>query len=163
MEHPIEPGWLEFEQGPSQRMVLQWATYFDAADEAGRSRLYGGIHIPADDFAGRKVGAYCGQAVWDLGVKYVDGRVIPNRLPISLHWKGDGHYEARWPQRRGLFYGVGRRSSLNKSDPLVSSINFYRATDKQGSWAFDVGPGAEAKGFLMVIESLSDGLFLNPD
>ena len=77
--------------------------------------------------------------------------------------KGDGHYEARWPQRRGLFYGVGRRSSLNKSDPLVSSINFYRATDKQGSWAFDVGPGAEAKGFLMVIESLSDGLFLNPD
>lgn len=163
MEHPIEPGWLEFEQGPSQPMVIQWATYFDAADEAGRSRLYGGIHIPADDFAGRKVGAYCGQAVWDLGVKYVDGRVIPNRLPISLHWKGDGHYEARWPQRRGLFYGVGRRSSLNKSDPLVSSINFYRATDKQGSWAFDVGSGAEAKGFLMVIESLSDGLFLNPD
>ena len=163
MEHPIEPGWLEFEQGPSQPMVLQWATYFDAADEAGRSRLYGGIHIPADDFAGRKVGAYCAQAVWGLGLKYVDGSLIPNRLPISLHRKRDGHYEARWPQHRGLFYGIGRRSSLNKSNPLGDSINFYRATDKQGSGPFDVGSGPGAKGFLMVIESLSDELFLNPD
>ena len=96
-------------------------------------------------------------------MKYVDGSLIPNRLPISLHRKRDGHYEARWPQHRGLFYGIGRRSSLNKSNPLGDSINFYRATDKQGSGLFDVGSGPGAKGFLMVIESLSNELFLNPD
>ena len=159
IEHPIEPGWLEFEQGPSQPMVLQWATYFDAADEAGRSRLYGGIHIPADDFAGRKVGAYCGQAVWDLGLNYVDGSLTSNRLPIKLVTKGDNLFEVHWPQRRGLFYGVGRSSSLKTSDSMASLVNFYRAKDKQGFWTFRVEPGAEEKGFLIVIEALNDGLF----
>ena len=42
-------------------MTLQWATYYDAADEAGISRLYGGIHVPADDFAGRIMGSRIGK------------------------------------------------------------------------------------------------------
>ena len=33
-------------------VTLAWATYYDAADQAGQSRLYGGIHIQADDFNG---------------------------------------------------------------------------------------------------------------
>ncbi len=40
---------------------LQWATYYDAADQAGISRLYGGIHIPADDFGGRQTGSHLRQ------------------------------------------------------------------------------------------------------
>ena len=52
---------LRFELGPTQPVVLQWATYFDAADQAGQSRIWGGIHIQADDFAGRRVGAQVGQ------------------------------------------------------------------------------------------------------
>ncbi|MDQ8205021.1 FG-GAP-like repeat-containing protein [Pelagicoccus sp. SDUM812003] len=51
---------LEFEYGPSEDVVLQWATYFDAADQAGLSRLYGGIHVRADDFIGRTLGARIG-------------------------------------------------------------------------------------------------------
>lgn len=51
---------LDFEQGPSATIRLQWATYFDAADEAGISRLYGGIHIAADDFTGRVTGSAVG-------------------------------------------------------------------------------------------------------
>ena len=43
----IPAGGLKFEAGPSAEIDLQWATYFDAADQAGRSRLWGGIHIPA--------------------------------------------------------------------------------------------------------------------
>ena len=54
----------EFEKGPDQDIVLQWATYRDAADQAGLSRLYGGIHVRADDFAGRIMGAQVGQAAW---------------------------------------------------------------------------------------------------
>lgn len=53
-------GFLEFESGPSEDVILQWATYYDAADEAGESRLYGGIHVPADDFVGRRLGAQVG-------------------------------------------------------------------------------------------------------
>ncbi|MDQ8186053.1 FG-GAP-like repeat-containing protein [Pelagicoccus sp. SDUM812002] len=51
---------LEFEDGPSEDVTLQWATYYDAADQAGLSRLYGGIHVRADDFIGRTLGARIG-------------------------------------------------------------------------------------------------------
>ena len=62
---PVEAGRLEFEAGPADDVVLQWATYRDAADEAGLSRLYGGIHVRADDLAGRRIGAEVGLAAWD--------------------------------------------------------------------------------------------------
>ena len=51
---------LGFEQGPARDLTLEWATYQDAADEAGISRIYGGIHIAADDLAGRRLGARIG-------------------------------------------------------------------------------------------------------
>ena len=60
----IERGELDFENGPSHDVVLQWATYFDAADQAGSSRLYGGIHILADDLVGRQIGAEVGRMAW---------------------------------------------------------------------------------------------------
>ncbi len=61
----VAAGGLEFEAGPTDDVVLQWATYRDAADEAGLSRLYGGIHVRADDLAGRRLGAEVGRAAWD--------------------------------------------------------------------------------------------------
>lgn len=61
-EKTFEPNWLEFESGPAEEITLQWASYFDAADEAGISRLWGGIHVPVDDFAGRIIGSQVGKA-----------------------------------------------------------------------------------------------------
>ncbi|MAE62629.1 MAG: hypothetical protein CMJ18_00020 [Phycisphaeraceae bacterium] len=55
---------LEFELGPADDLTLQWATYRDAADEAGISRLFGGIHVAPDDFAGRIMGARIGLDAW---------------------------------------------------------------------------------------------------
>lgn len=52
--------YLDFENGPSVDVRLQWATYFDAADQAGQSRIWGGIHILPDDFDGRIFGAQVG-------------------------------------------------------------------------------------------------------
>ncbi len=61
-EYVAEPGvTLKFEHGPSQRVRLQWATYFDAADQAGQSRIWGGIHVLPDDVDGRRIGAQVGQ------------------------------------------------------------------------------------------------------
>jgi hypothetical protein len=48
---------LVFEDGPSQTFQFQWATYYDAADQSGLSRIYGGIHPDFDDFPARVLGA----------------------------------------------------------------------------------------------------------
>ena len=37
--HEVAAGELEFEAGPTSTVLLQWATYYDAADQAGISRL----------------------------------------------------------------------------------------------------------------------------
>jgi hypothetical protein len=47
---------LVFEDGPSEFVELQWATYRDASDQCSLSRIWGGIHPPADDIPGRKIG-----------------------------------------------------------------------------------------------------------
>ena len=69
----VEAEGLEFEAGPAEPVVLQWASYYDAADQAGQSRLYGGIHVRADDLAGRVIGSTCGQGAWALAQRYYDG------------------------------------------------------------------------------------------
>jgi hypothetical protein len=73
----IAAGSLKFEEGPSTDVVLQWATYRDAADQAGRSRLYGGIHISADDLGGRRVGEACGIAAWERAAAHFTGIAAP--------------------------------------------------------------------------------------
>jgi hypothetical protein len=69
----FSPGYLKFEHGPSKPVTLQWATYYDAADQAGLSRIYGGIHIAADDFAGRRIGSRVGKQAWALAERYFAG------------------------------------------------------------------------------------------
>jgi hypothetical protein len=64
---------LKHEKGPTTDVTLQWATYYDAADQAGISRLFMGIHIPIDDLEGRKIGSVCGKDAWALATKYFDG------------------------------------------------------------------------------------------
>jgi hypothetical protein len=71
---------LTFEQGPSQTVQLQWATFFDASDQAGNSRLYGGIHVSADDLTGRKIGAQCGRAALALARQYFEGTAPGSHL-----------------------------------------------------------------------------------
>jgi hypothetical protein len=72
-EWTIAAGALETEAGPQADVTLQWATYYDAADQAGISRLYGGIHVRADDFAGRVMGAGIGRAAWEQAKRYYGG------------------------------------------------------------------------------------------
>ncbi len=70
-------GSLKVEAGPTADIALEWATYYDAADQAGISRLYGGIHISADDFNGRLLGSQCGKEAWALAEAYYDGSAAP--------------------------------------------------------------------------------------
>src|SRR5262249_61060861 len=68
---------LTVEKGPSADVALQWATYYDAADEAGQSRIFGGIHIQADDFTGRVGGSQAGIGAYDKAEQYFSGTVGP--------------------------------------------------------------------------------------
>ncbi|MBM4268821.1 MAG: hypothetical protein FJ144_19770 [Deltaproteobacteria bacterium] len=69
--------YLTFERGPSVEVELQWATYYDAADLAGQSRLWGGIHVSPDDFQGRITGSSIGNGAFDLAMEYFEGNVGP--------------------------------------------------------------------------------------
>ncbi|MBD5781329.1 VCBS repeat-containing protein [Pelagicoccus sp. NFK12] len=60
-EFNFEAGkYLQVEYGPREDLTIQVATYYDAADLTGVARIYCGVHIAADDFVGRKVGARVG-------------------------------------------------------------------------------------------------------
>jgi len=73
--YTIPAGSLKFEKGPTTDIRLEWATYYDAADQAGQSRLWGGIHIQADDFTGRIMGSQCGKDAWALAKRYYAGQI----------------------------------------------------------------------------------------
>ncbi len=64
---------LSFESGPSVDVVLQWATYKDAADECGLSRIWGGIHPPIDDIEGRRLGEKVGITASSYAEKFLNG------------------------------------------------------------------------------------------
>lgn len=62
---------------PSSDVVLSWRSYSEAADEAGRSRLYGGIHFHDGDIQGRNVGRQAGTQAYLKAQSYWLGVVQP--------------------------------------------------------------------------------------
>ncbi|MDG2245505.1 MAG: FG-GAP-like repeat-containing protein [Flavobacteriales bacterium] len=95
---------LVFEDGPSATIELQWATYYDAADESGLSRIWGGIHPPCDDIPGRKMGAVIGVDAFDYAQSYFNDT------------DGDGTCDAFDPVCTGDLNGDGER---NIADMLI--------------------------------------------
>lgn len=69
---------LKFERGPSVDMTLEWAKYYDASDQCSLSRIWGGIHPPADDIPGRLIGIVVGKDAFAHALSYIEGRVTPN-------------------------------------------------------------------------------------
>lgn len=67
---------LIFEDGPSQDITLQWATYREAAEETCLSRIWGGIHPPADDIQGRIVGQKVAKSAIEFAETYFQGQSI---------------------------------------------------------------------------------------
>jgi hypothetical protein len=60
--YTFEPGALLIDSTiPDEPQELRWLSLTDAADEAGRSRLYGGIHFQDGDLRGRAMGKEIGQ------------------------------------------------------------------------------------------------------
>jgi len=62
---------------PATDLTLTWATFTEAADEAGMSRRYGGIHFAGDDYTARIMGRQVGALVWQKAQSYFNGTAAP--------------------------------------------------------------------------------------
>jgi len=65
----VEPGTV-----PSADVTLPWATFSDAADQAGLSRRYGGIHFEQGDLDARATGRLAARKAWEKAREYWEGR-----------------------------------------------------------------------------------------
>jgi hypothetical protein len=66
----IEPEGTAPANGP---VTLSWSTFTAAADEAGWSRRYGGIHFKSGDEHGRMLGKMVGSNAWSKAQAYIKG------------------------------------------------------------------------------------------
>ena len=62
---------------PEADVELSWATFTDAASEAGLSRIYGGIHFPQGNLAGQQLGRKVGKTVWAKSLLFFRGKATP--------------------------------------------------------------------------------------
>jgi PAP2 superfamily len=65
----VEPGTV-----PAAPLTLYWKTFSEAADQAGISRRYGGIHFKRADLVGRAVGRLVGANAYAKAVRLFEGR-----------------------------------------------------------------------------------------
>jgi hypothetical protein len=64
----IEPGMT-----PANPITLYWPNFTDAANQAGISRRYGGIHFETGDLVGRATGRLVAEKAWVKALRYFRG------------------------------------------------------------------------------------------
>ncbi|MBK8091700.1 MAG: vanadium-dependent haloperoxidase [Verrucomicrobiaceae bacterium] len=103
--------------GPAAPVDLQWCTYYDAADQAGQSRRWGGIHVPEDDYHGRVIGAEAGTSAATLAFKYFDGSILTEALIPEQIYGPSGTVTLTCPMRRGLYCHWEYSTDLQTGQP----------------------------------------------
>jgi hypothetical protein len=58
---------------PKQEVTLSWDTFTDAANQAGISRRYGGIHFELADLVGRATGRLVADQAWKKALSFITG------------------------------------------------------------------------------------------
>lgn len=74
-QHIMPRGANPIENSPAQPVTLRWETFQDAADEAGISRRYGGIHFQDGDLQARQMGTQIGAQAYTLATQYWTGQM----------------------------------------------------------------------------------------
>src|SRR5579864_7370210 len=74
--YSFERGSSKFEYGmtPRARLTLEWPTFTAAADQAGMSRRYCGIHFKDGDLFGQETGRKVGQRTWQKAQALINGK-----------------------------------------------------------------------------------------
>ena len=84
----LTPHWLEVEgfglpKAPDGEVTLAWETFSEAANEAGLSRLYGGIHFAEGDLNSRALGTDVGALAYETALKFIEGRAGDSDRPFA--------------------------------------------------------------------------------
>ena len=119
--HTVAANSMQIDLGPSTPVDLQWCTYYDAADQAGVSRRWGGIHPYEDDYHGRTIGRECGISAATLAFKYFDGSLLQESVIPMQAWSPNGTLTLTSPARRGLWYQWEYTTDLQTWIPLTLS------------------------------------------
>lgn len=130
----IQNQYLGADQGPSVNIHLQWAKYKDASDQCSLSRIYGGLHPPQDDVAGRKVGMIIGPQVFG----FVDDHINSGTPHVTSISSPDiiSDADANNTVSFVITYSVPMNTSVNPviaftgNDPTVSTLS-----SGSGSWS----------------------------
>jgi PAP2 superfamily len=71
----VEPGKVGFDPSyPKSRVTLSWNSFTEAANQAGASRLYGGIHFSHGNEFGKSMGRIIGRDVFNKASAYFAGQ-----------------------------------------------------------------------------------------
>ena len=149
--HAPKNEFLVFEEGPSVDVVLQWATYQDASDQTSLSRIWGGIHPPADDIPGRIIGEDIGMEAFRFAERFFTGLAtdvevaeLPQAEPVLSAYpnplKAGNHFTLDAPSRgkaimvdmlgrtvRAFDLSAGR--NVIDTDGLAAGMYFLRSED----------------------------------
>src|SRR6056297_1902803 len=67
---------------PTQTYLFEWDTFSQAANDAGFSRIYGGIHFSDGNLDGLGSGAKIGSDAYDLASEFANGTAQPEKQPF---------------------------------------------------------------------------------
>jgi hypothetical protein len=71
----VEPGKVAIDAAyPTRAVKLSWPTFTAAAEQAGQSRLFGGIHFAAGNDYGKSMGRSVGEQVFAKASAYIQGK-----------------------------------------------------------------------------------------
>jgi hypothetical protein len=143
--HTYTANTMQIDKGPSTNVTLQWCSYYDAADQAGQSRRYGGIHPSEDDFHGRHVGSVAGQSAFTLAEKYWSGTIFSQSLSPAVTLAA-GQATLRWTAVRGMYQKVQVSTNLTTWTDATTAAQTY---DTNGSWT-DTSPDPAGKFYRVV-------------
>jgi hypothetical protein len=129
--HTILANTLLIDKGPSVNIDLQWRSYYDAADQAGQSRRYGGIHVSEDDYHGREIGSIAGKSAYAMAEKYWTGAILNENMRPNVHVVNSTTATLTWTNTRGMIHKVQTSTNLTS---WTDATTFTVAYDTNGSW-----------------------------
>ena len=146
--HTIAANSMQIDLGPSTTVDLQWNTYYDAADQAGQSRRWGGIHPSEDDFAARIIGSQVGKSAFALAEKYWTGAILNEDMIPQITRLANGNMRVTWVANRGMNHKLQTSPDLitwtDANSYSQSFTNGALTGDTSGTWT-DTSPGAGPK------------------
>ena len=157
--HTVAANTMQIDKGPSADVDLQWCTYYDAGDQAGQSRRWGGIHPYEDDYHGRQIGSVVGKSAFTLAEKYWTGAILTDSIQPALTLQG-GTAVLTWTPTRGMYHKVQTATTnlapggwTDAAPAVLYRVNGATAADAPASYTdFNPAPGRK---FYRIVRSFA--------